>query len=106
MSIEQLKLILCDMYQMDLWYPPLFGKWSDDFKKASYSQWAVDELVDYIAEHIYPRTNGTVDEFYSLTAEFMRMVSDFSHVNPNTHQMFSVAWKISFDILDLLQAMK
>ena len=35
MSIEQLRLILCDMYQMDLWYPPLFGKWSDDFKKAS-----------------------------------------------------------------------
>lgn len=71
MSIEQLRLILCDMYLMDLWYPPLFGKWSDEFKKASYSQWAVDELLDYIAEHIYPRTNGSVKEFCELTHEFM-----------------------------------
>lgn len=27
MSIDQLELILYDMYHMDAWMPPLFGKW-------------------------------------------------------------------------------
>ena len=46
--IDQLDLILYDMYRMDAWLPPLFGKWAEDYKKASYSQWAVDELRDFI----------------------------------------------------------
>ncbi len=50
MSIDQLELILYDMYHMDAWMPPLFGKWTEEFKKSSYSQWAVDELRDFIAE--------------------------------------------------------
>ena len=37
MSIDQLDLILYDMYRMDAWLPPLFGKWTEDYKKASYS---------------------------------------------------------------------
>lgn len=106
MSIEQLKLILCDMYQMDLWYPPLFGKWSDEFKKASYSQWAVDELLDYIAEHIYPRTYGSVDEFCELTHDFAMTTSRYSRINPKTCQMFQIASNMASDILDLLHAMK
>ena len=52
MSIDQLELILYDMYHMDAWMPPLFGKWTEEFKKSSYSQWAVDELRDFIAEKI------------------------------------------------------
>lgn len=39
MSIDQLDLILYDMYRMDAWLPPLFGKWTEDYKKQSYSQW-------------------------------------------------------------------
>lgn len=71
MSIDQLDLILYDMYHMDAWLPPLFGKWAEDYKKASYSQWAVDELRDFIAERIYPRKEGPIDEFCKLTHEFM-----------------------------------
>ena len=37
MSIDQLELILYDMYHMDAWMPPLFGKWTEEFKKSSYS---------------------------------------------------------------------
>lgn len=33
MSIDQLDLILYDMYRMDAWLPPLFGKWTEDYKK-------------------------------------------------------------------------
>ena len=32
MSLDQLDLILYDMYHMDAWLPPLFGKWTEDYK--------------------------------------------------------------------------
>lgn len=106
MSIDQLELILYDMYQMDAWMPPLFGKWTDEFKKASYSQWAVDELKEFIAEQIYPRTSGSIDEFCKLTYKFMKKTARYSRVNPQTHQMSQSANEMAADILDLLRAMK
>ena len=106
MDIDQFNLILYDMYQMDAWMPPLFGKWRDEFKKASYAQWAVDELKEFIAERIYPRTSGSTDEFIELTHEFMMKMSHYSRVNPETRQIFQSASNIAADILDLLHAMK
>lgn len=106
MSIEQLQLILYDMYQMDAWLPPLIFKRKEEFKKASYSQWAVDELKDFIAEQIYPRTSGSIDEFCRLTCEFMAKTVQYSRVNPQTRQMFQAASSMAADILDLLLAMK
>lgn len=106
MGIDQLDLILYDMYRMDAWLPPLFGKWTKEFKKASYSQWAVDELREFIAEKIYPRTEGPIEEFCTLTHEFMMKMSRYSRVNPRTSQIFQCASSMAADILDLLQAMK
>ena len=106
MSIEQLDLILYDMYRMDAWLPPLFGKWAEDYKKASYSQWAVDELRDFIAEQIYPRREGSVEEFCKLTREFMMKTAKYSRVNPKTSLIFREASEMAANILDLLNAMK
>lgn len=106
MSIDQLELILYDMYHMDAWMPPLFRKWTDEFKKASYSQWAVDELKDFIAEQIYPLTYGSVEEFCELTQEFMMKMARYARVNPQTSQIFQCASSMAADILDLLRAMK
>lgn len=44
MNIEQFELILCDMYTMDAWSPPLLWKWKKEFKEASTKQWAIREL--------------------------------------------------------------
>lgn len=106
MSIEELDLILYDMYRMDAWMPPLFGKWTDEFKRTSYSQWAVDELREFIAEKIYPRTYGSVEEFCELTHEFMTKMSRYSRINSQTSQIFQCASSMASDILDLLHAMK
>ena len=106
MSIDQLELILYDMYHMDAWMPPLFGKWTEEFKKRSYSQWAVDELKDFIAERIYPRTSGSIDEFCELAHEFMVKMFAYSKVNPRTSQIFKSAGNMAVDILDLLRAMR
>ena len=106
MSIDQLDLILYDMCRMDAWLPPLFGKWTEEFKRASYSQWAVDELREFIAEKIFPRTSGSIEEFCKLTHEFMMKTSRYSRINPQTSQIFQCASLMAADILDLLQAMK
>ena len=45
MNIEQFELILCDMYTMDAWSPPLLWKWKKEFKEASTKQWAISELT-------------------------------------------------------------
>ena len=94
MSIDQLDLILYDMYRMDAWLPPLFGKWTEDYKKASYSQWAVDELRDFIAERICPRKEGSIDEFCKLTHEFMMKTAKYARVNPNTSLMATIPMAI------------
>ena len=106
MSLYQLELMLYDMYHMDVWMPPLFGKWMEDFKKSSYSQWAVDEIKDFIAEKIYPRTSGSIDEFCELANEFMVKMFAYSKVNPRTSPIFKSAGDMAADILDLLRAMK
>ena len=47
MSIDQLDLILCDMYKIDIYMPPYFKR-REEFEKASYSIWAIDELISPI----------------------------------------------------------
>ena len=106
MSIHQLDLILSDMYRMDTWLPPLFGKWTDDFKRTSYFKWAIDELKEFITKQIYPRTDGTIDEFCELTKKFKSKMLKYSNVNPKTRKIFQSAVYMASDILDLLQAMK
>ena len=105
MSIDQLDLILYDMYRMDAWLPPLFGKWTEDYKKASYSQWAVDELRDFIAEQIYPRREGSIDEFCKFTHEFMMKTAKYACVNIFSIFIFRSSSDMGAYFLDLLSAM-
>ena len=79
---------------------------TEDYKKASYSQWAVDELRDFIAEQIYPRREGSIEEFCKLTHEFMMKTAKYARVNPNTSLMFRSASEMAANILDLLRAME
>lgn len=105
MSIEQLDLLLCDVYQMDTWFPSRF-KWKKDFQKASYSIWAIDELKRYIADRLYPRKSGSIVEFIRYTSEFYHMMDEFVAIRPDNNFMFSVARDMTTDVLDLLRAMK
>lgn len=106
MSIEELKRLLYDMYQMDVCMPPLFGMWKDEFENISYSVWAVNEVKNYIIEHICPRTYGSVDEFCELTKEFIAKAAQYSKMNLENRQIFQAARDMAINILDLLEAMK
>ena len=109
MNIEQFELILCDMYTMDAWSPPLIWKWKKEFKEASTKQWAIRELENYIRKRLHDRSDGSVDEFIRFTNEFamkMARYSNHSGENQEMHEIFQTASSVAADILDLLNAMK
>ena len=105
MSSEEFKLMLCDLYEMDLYFPKS-SFYIKDFTKASYSVWAIDELKRYIVGRLYPKKSGSVEDFIIFVGDFRRMMNRFSKINPDNNFMFSVAVGISTDVLDLLHAMK
>lgn len=106
MSIDKLKLILYDTYQMDVLVPFPSYKLKEEFNKVSYSKWAVDELENYIVKKMYPLTSGSIDEFCAITYEFMMKMTQYSRVNKRTSQIFQTASAVAADILDLLRAMR
>lgn len=106
MSIEQLDLLLRDLYGMDIYMPPLYKKWDKDYRRASYSKWAVTELENFIAEKIYPRKSASIDELCKITQGFMKMSACFSKVNLATKLIFQSAYCVAENVLDLLFAMK
>ena len=105
MSIEQFELIMCDMYQMDVWMPnPIFEK--HGFAKSSYSQWAIGEFRNYLVRSLYPKTEGTLDEFINMAEKFIRKMDDFSTINSANSTMFSIARDTVADIQDMFRAMR
>lgn len=105
MSIEQFELIICDMYQMDVWMPnPIFDK--KEFAKTTYSQWSIDEFRNYLVREFYPRSEGTIDEFIDIAEEFIKKMNYFSTINSANSRMFSIARDTVADIQDMLRAMK
>lgn len=105
MSIDQLEFMLCDMYEVDL-YVPESTFFKTDFKKASYTVWAIDELDLYIYKRLAPDTVGTVDEFIGIISDFIKMSSGFSKKNSYTKQMFSMATELAENVREVLYAMK
>lgn len=105
MSIEQFELIMCDMYQMDVWMPnPVFDK--HEFAESSYSQWAIGEFRNYLVRSLHPRMEGTIDEFINMAEEFIGKMDYYSTINSANSRMFSIARDTVADIQDMLRAMK
>ena len=103
MNIEQFELILCDMYTMDAWSPPLLWKWKKEFKEASTKQWAIRELENYIRKRLHHRSDGSVDEFIRFTNEFamkMARYSNHSGENQEMHEIFQTASSVAADMAE------
>lgn len=106
MSINQFVLIVCDAFSMDTGMPPLFGKWRKQFGNTSYKKWAIDEIVQYVTNSIYPRSVCSIDELLIIISEFRNKASEYSQCGTRTHVMFRCAVETANDILDLLFAME
>ena len=81
MSIDQLELILYDMYHMDAWMPPLFGKWTEEFKKKQLFTMGCRRAPEILSPKKYIREHqGSIDEFCELAHEFMVKMFAYSKV--------------------------
>lgn len=106
MNVDQLDLIFYDICGIDVQMPPMYGKWTNEYKKMSYSRWAIEELETFILKKISPRRTGSIKEFCDIIHEFIKNMSRYSKKNPNTGQIFQYASETASDILDVLYDMK
>ena len=108
MSADQFDLLLYDTYCADFYLPPVFGKWKIDFKRASYSHWAIKELRDFVVQQFYPRTVGSIEEFCQYVTKFADTMFGYMRLSrtEENSMIFQTASDTAADVLDLLEALK
>lgn len=105
MSIEELKLMLSDVFELDMWFPE-YSIRNQKFERSSYSVWALQELTEYVSQKIYPRKEAAVDEIIVFTNEFRNKMRRYAQIRQDNNFMFVVAQDILSDVLDVLRATK
>ena len=105
MNLERFKLILYDTYQMDIQLPPLIFRYVKDFEEASYTNWAIDELLRYLEKRIPNGETLPISSFIDLVDRFLKKINRCGRVKYKNTKMFIVAHNVMIDILDLLEAM-
>lgn len=106
MTIEQLELFLCDMYQMDDCLPTLFSKGKQEFRKASYSQWAIVELTKYLTKILYPRTYAELEDYITIIDNFIYDMDYYSKLKQKNSIIFLTAIEVAHDVRELFCAME
>lgn len=105
LSLDELELILCDMYEMDEWLPnPVFDK--NGFTKTSNTLWAIGEFRNYVANHIYPRTKTSIKNLEEMARSFTEKMEEFASMNRQNSSIFTAAKIVGENIQDLLYAME
>ena len=105
LSLDELELILCDMYEMDEWLPnPVFDK--KEFTRVSNTLWAIGEFRNYVANHIYPRTKTSIKNLEAMARSFTEKMEDFASMNQQNSSIFTTAKMVGENIQDLLYAME
>lgn len=95
MALEVLKYCMSDMYHTDVYH---------EDGSASYIKWAANELEEYIREKIFPRTEATLEEYYSITTDYMTLMEHYVTLNSMSSIIFRCASLVAADVLDWLEA--
>lgn len=99
MSISDLRLLFAD-YTMDMQLPKDIPKYRENFKNASYSKWAVNELQTYIIRKQYQSPIAS-------TKEFIKLMDGFAKKSRKDDQpIFFIAKAVATEILDIFNAMQ
>ena len=105
LSLDELDLILCDMYEMDEWLPnPVFDK--KEFTRVSNTLWAIGEFRNYVADHIFPQTQTSIKNLEAMARSFTEKMKDFASMNQKNSSIFIAAKIVGENIQDLLYAME
>lgn len=105
LSLDELELILCDMYEMDEWLPnPVFEK--KEFARVSNRLWAIGEFRNYVANQIYPSTSTSIKNMASLAHTFTEKMEEYMSLNRKNSSIFFAAKIVGENIQELLYAME
>ena len=105
MSLDELALTLCDMYEMDEWLPnPVFDK--KEFTRVSNTLWSIGEFRNYVADHIFPQTKTSIKNLEAMARSFTEKMDDFASMNQQNSSIFITAKMVGENIQDLLYAME
>lgn len=105
LSLDELDLILCDMYEMDEWLPnPVFDK--KEFTRVSNTLWAIGEFRNYVADHIFPQTQTSIKNLEEMARSFTEKMEEFASMNRQNSSIFTAAKIVGENIQDLLYAME
>ena len=105
MSLDELALILCDMYEMDEWLPnPVFDK--KEFTRVSNTLWAIGEFRNYVDDNIFPQTKMSIKNLEAMARSFIEKMDDFASMNQQNSSIFTTAKMVGENIQDLLYAME
>lgn len=105
LSLDELDLILCDMYEMDEWLPnPVFDK--KEFTRVSNTLWAIGEFRNYVADHIFPQTQTSIKNLEAMAHSFTEKMKDFASMNQKNSSIFIAAKIVGENIQDLLYTME
>ena len=89
MSLDELALILCDMYEMDEWLPnPVFDK--KEFTRVSNTLWAIGEFRNYVADHIFSQTQTSIKNLEAMAQSFTEKMDDFASMNQQNLKYFII----------------
>ncbi len=97
MDEEEFRLIIED-YRQDCQFPQRLFRNEERCEKASWSNWALDELTAYVHE----RQKRGMDILDAVTG-FSRLMMKFMKRYPRTQCMFFTAADIADDIADILR---
>lgn len=103
MSVEKFELILYD--QLTEWRSSRF-KYKDEFRRISYSTWAVEELERYVVQRLYPLKTARIKTFIEIIKDFYKILVSYSKIHQFNNSMFIIASDVVKDVLEILQAME
>ena len=110
MTVDQLKLILIDMFQMDIHYPTPYILRIGGFKKSSYMFWSVNEFFAYLNEKTSPNTEYSIYDFIKLARAFslklFRLYKKYSKNKKTDTTMFLIGQRTMNEIIDVLYDMR
>lgn len=95
MDEEEFRLMIED-YRLDCQFPMQLFRNLDKCEKASWTNWALDELTEYV--HRFPG----VDILKAVT-DFGKLMRLYMRKYPQTLRMFFVAVYVADDIADILR---
>lgn len=102
-DVDDIELILTDMYFTDAELPPLTKKWRTEFEWASYSRWTCTELLETYRQEF---TRASIEDYIFVTKEFLQTMRRFQRVNIRHANIFIIAEQVTSNVLDILEGMR